>query len=165
MSVTPSSAWASRVSLVLGLRWRSFGHLHDAGLCVQRSNGTSSQVVHDGHDAVMRVLSSRMSVWVQPKHLSFPSRKDDMLRKRIAHSFHLGRFQLSDPSLQYHILNLIRRPSRALRCAHLETVLELPRDQLQCPHPPRTGGLSPLRLLAPVVCERFTLVAVSEVDH
>jgi hypothetical protein len=48
-------------------------------------------------------------------------------------------------------LNLIRWPPRTLRCAHLEAVLELPRDQLQRPHPPGTGGLSPLRLLTPVV--------------
>lgn len=101
MSVSPSSTWALRVSLALGLRWRSFGHLHDAVLCVQRSNVTSCQAAHDGHDPVMRVLSSRMSVWVHPKHLPFPSRKDDMLRKRSAHSFHLSRFKLCDPSHQY----------------------------------------------------------------
>lgn len=50
-------------------------------------------------------------------------------------------------------LCLVGRASRTLRCASLEAVAELARNVLQRPHAAGPGRLSPLRLLAPVVCK------------
>lgn len=51
-----------------------------------------------------------------------------------------------------------------LRCALLETVAELAGDELEGAHATGTGGLSPLSLLAPVVCRGYVSTRAGSVE-